>query len=317
MTDQKYLREIQLAVLSMLREFDEICRRNDIRYFAMCGTLLGAVRHRGFVPWDDDVDLGILREDFDKLKKLSREEWGDRLEFVTAEDDDIRHDHIFPRVYLKNSKIQSYDDVENWINPKTGKSWHTGLFLDFYIFEQIADDDREYRKILARGLKTEKNYKGCKLEANYRNAKGFRRAKRFYRYLYGKISRTIWKRPWTRLDRRFTALIEASQKGGQIGCYYAPFGIYGGFDSYKLQKEDLFPLGKLPFEDMLIPVPNRPDVCLAKDFGEDYMTPPPENRRTHIDFVYADLADGTVLTVDPIPGSLGAEKAGRQERDKT
>ena len=309
MTDQKMLRIIQLTVLAMLREFDEICRRNNIQYFAIGGTLLGAVRHQGFIPWDDDVDLAIMREEFNKLKALPKEEWGERLEFVTAEDGDLRHDHIFPRVYLRDSKIQSYDDVENWIDPCTKKPWNTGMFIDLYIFEPVAFNDREYQKIMAQGAKTEKIYKGCKLEANYRTAKGFRKAKRFYRYLYGKASRAIWKTPWTRLDHRFTARIAASRKGTQIGCYYAPFGkCYGGFNSYKLLKEDVFPLGTLPFEDMAIPVPHRPEICLEKDFGENYMVPPPENQRTHIDFVYADLTDGTVLVVDPIPGSLGAEQ---------
>ena len=307
MSDAKIIREIQMSVLSMLHEFDEICRRNNIRYFAIGGTLLGAFRHHGFIPWDDDVDLAFMREDFNKLKALPRKEWGERLEFVTAEDGDLRHDHIFPRVYLKNSKIQSYDDVENWIDPSTKKPWNTGLFIDLYIFESIADDDREYRRLLAKGKKTENIYKGCKLEANYRTAKGFRKAKRFYRYLYGKTSRMIWRTPWTRLDHRLAAIIGKSRKGDQIGCYYAPFGEYAGFDSYRLSKEDIFPLGSLPFEDMLLPVPNHPEICLEKDFGENYMVPPPENRRTHINFVYADLADGTVLVVDPIPGSLGAE----------
>ena len=316
MTDQSILREIQLAVLGMLREFDAVCKRNGIRYFAMCGTLLGAVRNQGFIPWDDDVDLAILREDFNKLKRLPREEWGEKLEFITAADDDLRHDHIFPRVYLKNSRIQSYDDVENWIDPTTGKAWSTGLFLDLYIFERISDNDREYRRTLAMGAKTERVYKGCKLEANYQTAAGLRKGRRFYRYLYGKIARAIWKTPWRRLDRRLSARIEAAGKGEQIGCYYAPFGIYGGFDSYKLREEDIFPLGRLPFEDMMVPVPHHTDVCLAKDFGADYMVPPPENNRTHIDFVYADLADGRVLIVDPIPGSLGARTTEKQGQER-
>lgn len=61
------LRDIQLANLALLREMDYVCKQNNLKYWIDFGTLLGAVRHKGFIPWDDDVDLGMLREDYDKL----------------------------------------------------------------------------------------------------------------------------------------------------------------------------------------------------------------------------------------------------------
>lgn len=61
------LRLLQLGSAKLLADFDSLCRDNDIPYFATCGTLLGAARHSGFIPWDDDIDLGMLREDIERL----------------------------------------------------------------------------------------------------------------------------------------------------------------------------------------------------------------------------------------------------------
>lgn len=66
-------RRLQLLELEMLVEFDRVCRKHNISYCMVCGTLLGAVRHKGFIPWDDDADIAMLREDYEKFKKISKE----------------------------------------------------------------------------------------------------------------------------------------------------------------------------------------------------------------------------------------------------
>ena len=64
------VRDIQLANLAILLEIDKVCRNNDIKYWIDYGNLLGAVRHNGYIPWDDDIDISMLREDFDKFVSL-------------------------------------------------------------------------------------------------------------------------------------------------------------------------------------------------------------------------------------------------------
>lgn len=66
-------RKMQLLELDMLKEFDRVCRKHDIKYTVLGGTMLGAVRHSGFIPWDDDADLGMLREEYEKFKKVMSE----------------------------------------------------------------------------------------------------------------------------------------------------------------------------------------------------------------------------------------------------
>ena len=66
-------RRMQLLELDMLVEFDRVCRKHDIKYVIFCGTLLGAIRHKGFIPWDDDIDVCITREEFEKFKLVADE----------------------------------------------------------------------------------------------------------------------------------------------------------------------------------------------------------------------------------------------------
>ncbi|MBR3357501.1 MAG: LicD family protein [Solobacterium sp.] len=69
----KEFRRMQLIQLDMLKEFDRVCRKHDIKYVIFAGTLLGAVRHKGYIPWDDDADIAMLREDYENFKKVASE----------------------------------------------------------------------------------------------------------------------------------------------------------------------------------------------------------------------------------------------------
>ena len=71
-TENSGMHRLQTVNLEMIKLFTEICRKYDLTYFALGGTLLGAVRHQGFIPWDDDVDMGMPRPDYERFRKIAK-----------------------------------------------------------------------------------------------------------------------------------------------------------------------------------------------------------------------------------------------------
>ena len=76
---------IQDKILSILKEFINICEENNLTYYALGGTLLGAVRHQGFIPWDDDIDIGMPREDYEKFKKIALNVLPENYKFLSED----------------------------------------------------------------------------------------------------------------------------------------------------------------------------------------------------------------------------------------
>lgn len=99
------LRELQLTELDILKELIPIFERNNITYYALGGTMLGAVRHHGFVPWDDDIDIGVPREDYERLLSL-KNQLPPHLHF-TSRQEDSDYVYYFMRVVDERIKVRS------------------------------------------------------------------------------------------------------------------------------------------------------------------------------------------------------------------
>jgi len=83
--DQETLEKVQNAQTGILKDVLGLCEKNGIDVFIIFGSALGVVRHQGFIPWDDDIDIGIFREDFPHFRKLAEKYLGDKYEFLTPE----------------------------------------------------------------------------------------------------------------------------------------------------------------------------------------------------------------------------------------
>lgn len=105
------LYEIQNIELKILGEVDRICKKYDLNYSLGGGTLLGAIRHKDFIPWDDDIDIDLKREDFNKLLSVLPDELGDEYEFLNYDSYGDYHCDFIPRIFYRGSKaVNSFSD---------------------------------------------------------------------------------------------------------------------------------------------------------------------------------------------------------------
>lgn len=124
------LRLIRKLEIEILREIDFICRKYNIKYFLVGGSLLGAVRHRGFIPWDDDLDVGMLRNDYEKFRSVCSKELSDQYVYQSYAEEKASH-YIFDKIRIKDTifstKFSAKFDIEN------------GVFLDILVYDQTSN----------------------------------------------------------------------------------------------------------------------------------------------------------------------------------
>ncbi len=125
------LSSIQNILLAYLLEVDRICRKHDIKYFLGGGTLLGAVRHHGFIPWDDDADIMMLREDYDKFCKIAKSEMPSSMTFQTNEND--------KNCFYEFAKFRLNDTTFATGFAKEHKQMHNGLAFDIFCHDKTAN----------------------------------------------------------------------------------------------------------------------------------------------------------------------------------
>lgn len=128
------LRRLQL---DMLREIDRICRKHGIRYFLSGGSMLGAVRHGGYIPWDDDIDVAFLREEYVKFKAVAPAELDGRFRYQSFTNRDGYH-YFFDRVTARDTYFASrYSD---------GYAMPKGISVDIFVYDSVPDSERAQRR---------------------------------------------------------------------------------------------------------------------------------------------------------------------------
>ena len=126
------LHEIQEIELKLLREVDRICKKHNLHYSLSGGTLLGAIRHKDFIPWDDDIDLDLKRDDFNKLISILPDELGDEFEFINYNEYGEYHCDFIPRIFYRNSKAVNSFSTDGGKNNFANDERMNRIFIELY-----------------------------------------------------------------------------------------------------------------------------------------------------------------------------------------
>ncbi len=237
-------RNLQLLERDLLRAFIEICEKNNLSYWVYAGSLLGTVRHKGFIPWDDDVDTCMVREDIELLRKIMEDNEQYRLT--------VRYDawgyckQI--RFCYKDSKVPVFIDVFpfDWAYSASRESWEANYKMKLELKAEITDESnpliREFRKA------------GCVDDDS----------------VIGRQIAEIFDKYYRRLHEEKVLCSREDAKG-----FLAGFDNWNPYDDSNVNNvEQFFPLQKLEFEGIKCNVPNQYMYILHEMYGEDFYTFP-------------------------------------------
>lgn len=260
-TDRNGMRDIQLAILDY---FSDFCRENELKWWLDYGTLLGAVRHKGYIPWDDDIDISMMREDYEKLKKLFNEyagKDGGRYKLLDAE-----LDKTYPYTFGK------IIDTETVLYEGTQEVITIGVYMDVFAFDHAPSDIKEFRKMLKRRDLLGKLRKVKLLEENPDI-----RTIRYKMVLVLKRLLTLVPMHVIVEQIHKNAIKYAEVKTGKIALFQWP---YGNMDYY-LDDDFFDELIELEFEGKKYPAPARYDEWLTERYNDYMKLPPVEERAQH------------------------------------
>lgn len=257
------LRQCQLVELHLLHVLDRICRENDISYFLAGGTLLGALRHNGFIPWDDDIDVGMRTKDFKKFLKVARRCLPDDV-YLQAPGDVPSSGYRFAKIRDAYSFYYEPHSRVPTIAP-------SGVYIDIFPYED------------------------CPLIPDWLRRKIGWLTSAFYEHTLDNFKKmtdkSIWLSPVYYVNALFCAFAH-----GFLRCFWKVLQIFLPCPNVThllefWERNLCFPkswIGVMPrhkFEDGEFPIPNHPEGCLAQEYGDWETPPPPEKRAVHMSFV--------------------------------
>ncbi len=252
----KELREIQIDILKYI---DMICRENHIEYFLIGGSLIGAVRHNGFIPWDDDIDIALTRDNYEKLVNILNQ--NKDSEYLLL-DHSKQKDYFYPFAKLVNTKTvmreNNFKSIENY-----------GVHVDVFCYTGLPNQARERKKFCK------------KIKSNQRLI--------FYHNLKKIPERNIMKKIIKQIIRYYTNFIGLErilEKNRRLNNQYnikeSKYAI-SNWPVYLIEHEiqetkNLRGIENHQFENLTVEIPKNYDMILKTTFG-DYMTPPPPEKR--------------------------------------
>ncbi|MBZ2020205.1 LicD family protein [Streptococcus sanguinis] len=266
-TDDK-LKVLQKAYLQMYKKFDAECRRHHIHSYMVAGTLIGSLRHGGYIPWDDDIDLVMFREDYNRLQEIFAN--SEDFELISPAD---ATDSVFKVLKLQSKSLTYYDVLGEGFSKKKH------LYLDMLPIDFVPENNmlRKLKGLLFRALDLSHNSSRCytkftphltymaKESKELRQNLWIRRLIGFPSFIMGPAN----------MYKLMEKLIQSNKKTSKITIAYGVKGYLGETIDY----ESFYPAKKYSFEGYEFDGPNDADKYLTNRYG-DYMTPPERKEQT-------------------------------------
>lgn len=267
--DDETLKHIHDVELMILKDFIVFCKENNLTYFMYAGSLLGSIRHNGFIPWDDDLDVVMLRDDFEKFKSLYSS--NEKYELLSMESEE-NYLYFFAKLSLKNTRFE-----EEWASQL---EFDIGFNIDIFVLDDLADGKYARYYQIMRSFYYNRLLIMSKLRLNDISFV----LKVITHSVYYILNFLRVNRP--KLNRKCLNFLSryADENAKNV------FDISANANEYPLiyDKSDFGEVEKVKFEDIYVNVPKNYDKILTELYG-DYMELPPEDKRynhpiDHIDF---------------------------------
>ena len=247
------LRKAQLRMLDMLVEVDKICRKHNVQYWIDFGTLLGAVRHKGFIPWDDDVDICVMEKDYKYLREVLIKELPQQFVFQDTSTD---KQAFFTYGRVRDKKSYCY-------YPYFVKLKEQGLWIDIFRYEDIPSPQlKNFVDFFYRRAYHEIHHYG---DVAYKSKVEII-AKRVVAYLLY---------PFALMAKKIVQYLGERSSKGLMGRWAVLPTVY--------RKENIFPLTEVEFEGHMFFAPGNWDSHLRGIYGDYLQVPPPEKREQILD----------------------------------
>ena len=257
--DQETLDKLHKVELEILDDFIKVCEKNNLTYFLVGGTLLGAIRHKGFIPWDDDIDVGLFRKDYDKFIEIGQKELGDKYYL-----DCFEHNKD---CYLPFAKVRMNGTLfeEEWTK---GIEQHKGIFIDIFPIENIKNK-KKIGKVRALIIKTI-------ADATYYRM-GMRKFSNLRHKGLSLLCCLFPKRFMIKVQHKL--LVKNKDHNSEY------VNILSGSYAYEkelIRRDDALPVRKVDFEGHKCNGFHNSELYLSQIYSKNFMElPPVEKRRNH------------------------------------
>ena len=262
---------LQKAILGVFREFEKVCERHGLRYFAIGGTALGAVRHQGFIPWDDDLDVAMPREDYDRFLRIANDELPCNLRIFRG--GETKDSPIFFSKILDVS-----EGVVQKLKSETNLDITTPPFVDIFVLDGLPDEVKE----VGKWWHARRCVRMCQIYRYPQSAGaagGLRgRLKKYVAALVGALLSPFY--PATKSNADMMRLFdECARRWPYATSVVVTEPAFFRFKLSRVFHKSVFePARSVPFEDGTICVPAKVEEYLTQYYG-NYMELPPKEHR--------------------------------------